>query len=106
MFLAARYLTIGKKLTYVCFNIADICRKGLMRPEMLSSITQTEIWLIRTPHFNENQQDQTRSTFGVPNLPLAFLSGKLEDVGLVAKAPPDVIAANPAVFESKPNIAT
>ncbi|PMD28975.1 Glyoxalase/Bleomycin resistance protein/Dihydroxybiphenyl dioxygenase [Hyaloscypha variabilis F] len=25
-----------------------------------------------------------------PNLPLAFLSGKLEDVGIVAKAPPDV----------------
>lgn len=36
-----------------------------------------------------------------PNLPLAFLSGKLEDVGKIAKAPPDVIAAKPAVFAER-----
>jgi hypothetical protein len=36
-----------------------------------------------------------------PNLPLAFLSGKLADVGKMAKAPPDVVAGKPAVFENK-----
>lgn len=37
-----------------------------------------------------------------PNLPLAFLSGKLEDAGKVVKAPPDVVAAKAAVYENKP----
>jgi hypothetical protein len=41
-----------------------------------------------------------------PNLPLAFLSGKMEDVGKLVKAPPDVIAAKPAVFEDLPFIKT
>jgi hypothetical protein len=37
-----------------------------------------------------------------PNIPLAFLSGRLEDVGKLARAPPDVVSAKPAVFGDKP----
>jgi hypothetical protein len=37
-----------------------------------------------------------------PNIPLAFLSGRMEDVGKLAKAPPDVAFAKPAVFEDIP----
>ncbi|KPM34785.1 hypothetical protein AK830_g11790 [Neonectria ditissima] len=37
-----------------------------------------------------------------PNIPLAFLSGKLEDVGKVVKAPPNIVTGKPAIIENKP----
>jgi hypothetical protein len=40
-----------------------------------------------------------------PNLPLAFMSGKLEDVGKTIQRPPDVVAAKPAEYSSLPQVA-
>ena len=39
-----------------------------------------------------------------PNIPLAFLSGKLEDVGKEAPVPPDAFEAKPAQYDA-PKIA-
>ena len=103
MSLVARYLTIGKASTVSAAlanrNVTNIYFQRFdPSGNVVEHYSDGDLVNRHSPFQREPAGPNLLYIWG-PNLPLAYLSGKLEDVGKVAKAPPD--AAKPAVFESK-----
>ncbi len=57
-----------------------------------------------TPFSREAAAPDTLHVWG-PNVPLAFLSGRIEDVGKEMPVPPDALEARPAQYEAPAMVA-
>jgi hypothetical protein len=89
--------------SFIIMSISDTLRllsKGSTHQETSSGTTPTEISSINTLPMGAKRQAPKSLYVWEPNIPLAFVTARMEDAGKLMIALPDVEAAKPADFQS------